>query len=163
MEEANPYAPPKAVVKDVTAMEAAPPLWNPGAAASWSLLFSPIFGSILHMKNWQAMGDEAMAASSRRWAIGSVAFFAIYLLLSMVLPESKAMDTAGRAGGLALLLAWYFSIAKRQSAQVLARYGKTYPRRGWGKPLLLGVLGYVGVIVAAIVVGVAIGITQGAA
>ena len=35
---ANPYAPPKAQVSDVAAEGAAPPIWNPNAAASWSLI-----------------------------------------------------------------------------------------------------------------------------
>ena len=51
----NPYAPPKAEVADVGRTEVAPALWNPNAAASWSLLFSPAFGAFLHMKNWQAL------------------------------------------------------------------------------------------------------------
>jgi hypothetical protein len=48
----NLYAPPKAQVADIVQGEAAPALWNPGAAASWSLLLSPAFGAFLHMKNW---------------------------------------------------------------------------------------------------------------
>jgi hypothetical protein len=36
---ANPYAPPKAQVSD--AAEGKQPIWNPNAAASWRLLFSP--------------------------------------------------------------------------------------------------------------------------
>jgi hypothetical protein len=47
----NLYAPPKAQVADIVQAEAAPALWNPGAAASWSLLLSPAFGAILHPHN----------------------------------------------------------------------------------------------------------------
>ena len=47
----NPYAPPTARVDDVATGDAAPALWNPNAAANWSLLFSPAFGAWLHMKN----------------------------------------------------------------------------------------------------------------
>ena len=55
------YAPPTAHVDDVHAARqsaVAPPLWNPGAAMAWSLLFSPIFGAFVHMKNWQALGPS---------------------------------------------------------------------------------------------------------
>jgi hypothetical protein len=65
MNQDNPYAPPKAAVEDVVTFEPSPALWNPNAAASWSLLFTPIFGSLLHMKNWQAMGNREKAASSK--------------------------------------------------------------------------------------------------
>jgi len=46
MSAVNPYAPPAA---DLEARElgAVPALWNPNAAEAWSLLFTPIFGSIL--------------------------------------------------------------------------------------------------------------------
>ena len=64
MSQENPYAPPTAAVADIGTATAAPrpPLWNPGAAASWSLLLSPVFGAILHMKNWQAMGEQTAGA-----------------------------------------------------------------------------------------------------
>jgi hypothetical protein len=34
---------------------AAPKLWNPEAAGAWSLIFNPMFGSILVLMNWQAL------------------------------------------------------------------------------------------------------------
>ncbi len=135
-EQNNPYAPPQAEVSDVVTLEQAPPLWNPNAAASWSLVFSPIFGAYLHMRNWQALGQADKAATSKNWIIAVIAFFVVSMGLSMALPESKGLDLIGRVGGFALLLGWYYSIGKSQQAYVLARYGKTYPRRGWLLPLL---------------------------
>lgn len=157
MNTENPYAPPQAAVSDVTGRDSAPALWNPNAAASWSLLFSPVFGSILHMKNWQAMGDEARAARSKRWAIGSIAFFVALVVLSVVLPDSQAMDGLSRLAGFALLIAWYYRLGKSQSAYVLARYGRDYPRKGWARPLGIAV----GLFVAFIVVGGLIGFVIG--
>ena len=163
MIENNPYAPPNAVVEDVTPLQSAPPLWNPNAAASWSLLLSPIFGSVLHMKNWNAMGEPTKAAESKRWAIGSVTFFVVFLVASVVLPESKAVDGLGRLAALVLLIAWYYASGKRQNAFVLSRYGKGYPRRGWAKPLSLALLAFAGLIVLAVLVGVVAGILAGTA
>jgi len=142
MSEQNLYAPPQAEVSDVITHEQAPPLWNPNAAASWSLLFSPIFGAYLHMRNWQALGQAEKAASSKKWMYGNIAFFVIVVLLSLVAPQSKALDLLGRGGGIGLLVAWYYSIGKSQQAYVLAHFGKTYTRRGWALPLLaaLGIL-----------------------
>jgi hypothetical protein len=49
------------------------------------------------------------------------------------------------------LLAWYFGSAKPQARLVKERYGEAYARRGWGLPLLLGVLGVLAFFVAAVV------------
>lgn len=165
MTENNPYAPPQAPVEDLVEAvvpQKAPPLWNPGAAASWSLFFSPVFGSLVHMKNWQAMGEPLEAQRSKRWAIGSLAFFFVFTLLSALMPDSKAVDGLGRLAAFVLLVSWYYVMGKRQSAVVLYRYGKHYPRRGWLKPLSLALLGFVGFIVGAVLIGVAIGTLMGA-
>lgn len=160
MSENNPFAPPKAAVDDVRPTEAAPALWNPGAAAGWSLLFSPIFGAYLHARNWEALGQPDKAATSRKWMWGSVVFFVVLLITSFFVPDSKLADALGRVGGLVLLVSWYYNLGKTQRAHVAARFGQDYPRRGWGKPLLaaLGfillfvvVAGFVGVIVGSLV------------
>lgn len=159
----NPYAPPKAVVDDLSSQEPAPSLWNPNAAASWSLLFSPIFGSILHMKNWSAMGQPDKAKSSKNWAIGSTAFFVGLLVVSVALPESKSLDGLSRIASFALLITWYYAIGKSQNAFVLAKYGKGYPRRGWLLPLLIALGVFVVFIIAAAAIGFALGALNGAA
>jgi hypothetical protein len=149
----NRYAPPAAHVEDVqTAVDEAPALWNPGAAAAWSLLFSPVFGALLQMKNWQALGDAQKAATSKTWAGLSLAFMIGLVLLGAFLPESKALDQFSRIAGLAFLLAWYFSHGKLQVAHVKQRFGKTYPRRGWGKPLGYALLVIFGIFAVVFVV-----------
>lgn len=104
--EPNPYAPPRASVADVADGKVAPALWNPNAAASWSLLLSPAFGAILHLKNWQRLGEPGKAATSRIWAIVTVALLAVVIVASVLLPEAKALDAVSRVVGLALLLGW---------------------------------------------------------
>jgi hypothetical protein len=133
----NPYAPPTARVDDVAASSvAAPALWNPGAAASWSLLLSPAFGAWLHMKNWQALGEPQKASAAKLWVIASLVLIVALSLAAGLMPESKPLDAASRGFGLALLLAWYFSSGRAQATFVTQRFGKNYPRRGWGRPLL---------------------------
>jgi protein-S-isoprenylcysteine O-methyltransferase Ste14 len=87
----NLYAPPKAPVADVVQAEAAPALWNPGAAASWSLLFSPAFGAFLHMKNWEALGQPDKAAAARKWAVIYIVTIVGLSVVSAFLPSNKAM------------------------------------------------------------------------
>lgn len=148
----NPYAPPKAPVEDRHQADHAPALWNPNAAAGWSLLFSPIFGAALHMLNWQALGEPQKAAESKMWLYTCIGFFVLLMIASALLPESKLMDAASRAGGFALLLAWYFQNARPQARYVAERFGTTYPRRGWGKPILYTFLVLFGLFVVMFVI-----------
>lgn len=151
MPEHNPYAPPVAEVADITTTEAAPALWNPGAASSWSLLFSPIFGAYLHMRNWQALGQPEKAAQSKNWVIGLVAVFTVVVLAPLIIKGVAILDVLGRFGGFAMLITWYYSIGKSQQTYVFGRFGKAYPRRGWGVPLLAA-LGLFAAFIAVVVV-----------
>ena len=161
MSQDNPYAAPLAPVADVSMQDVAPALWNPGAAASWSLLFTPVFGTILHMKNWQALGEPAKADTARSWMIANVAFILIVLAVAFIMPESRPVDAMSRLGGLVMLLAWYYASGKAQMAYVNKRFGKSYPKRGWGKPLMFAVLGTITFVFLAVVVGMVIGIATG--
>jgi hypothetical protein len=152
MSQQNPYAPPKAQVEDVVSGENAPALWNPNAAASWSLLFSPIFGAYLHMRNWQGLGQAEKAANSKIWMIVSIVFFVLTAISSFLFPDSKEIDLIARLGGLALLLAWYYGIGKSQQAFVVERFGKNYPRRGWLEPLGVAVGVVLGIFVLVFIV-----------
>jgi hypothetical protein len=156
----NPYAPPKSELAEPNASttpRTAPALWNPGAAAGWSLLFSPIFGSLVHMKNWQALGDAGRAAQSKNWAIGSLVALLLSLVVAFVLPESPAVDLLMRAVGFGVLVAWYYSAGKEQVMHVKGAFGTTYPRRGWAQPLLLAV-GAVVVLMAGVVLLAVLGV-----
>ncbi len=140
MSEHNPYAAPKAVVADVLEIEAAPALWNPTAAGAWSLLFTPIFGAFLHMQNWKALGQPDKAATSKQWIFGSIAFIVATTLLSLFMaPSSKTLENISNFSGLILLVVWYYAIGKSQQNHVAARFGKTYPRRGWAIPILTAI------------------------
>jgi hypothetical protein len=162
MSDANPYAPPEAKVADPGLQgEAAPPLWNPGPATAWSLLFTPVFGAILQMKNWQALGEPAKAARSRAWAIGSVVFTLAVGVGAAVLPVTPAIDRTLNFSGLVLLLVWYFADGREQIGHVSRRFGKSYPRRGWAIPLLIALGIFAAYLVAVTAVSVAMLAAQG--
>jgi len=130
------YAPPKAEVEGASLdAGAAPALWNPNAAANWSLLFSPIFGTWLHMLNWRALGETKRAESAKTWLMVTT------LLLVGLTLGGALMPLSGLIGlrpfvSFALLVAWYFGSARPQAKWVGERYGGRYPRRGWTQPLL---------------------------
>jgi len=147
----NPFAPPKAKLSDV--VEESPPLWNPNAAANWSLLFSPVFGAILHMKNWQALGESGKASSAKRWALLSLLALIVFGIAPILFPSNRNMGGLSRTAGFALLIGWYVSSARAQAVYVKARFGAQYPRRGWMKPLLLALLALVGFFLAMGVIG----------
>jgi hypothetical protein len=147
----NPYAPPTAHVEDVHDGGVAPPLWNPNGAACWSLLFSPAFGAWLHMRNWQALGEPGKAATSKTWLIATLALLLLLSLVSVLAPDSKVLGGASRSANLILLLAWYFGSGRAQARYVKERFGTSYPRKGWSKPLLIA-LGVVFTLVAVLLV-----------
>lgn len=135
----NPYAAPSAPL-DTMYEEEAPPLWNPNAAANWSLLFSPAFGAILHMKNWEALGETGKARNAMIWAIVSVLMMIVFGVLPVVSAGRGAVDTSGVRGIMFLLLiGWYFISARAQARLVKDRYGDSYPRRGWLLPIVVGI------------------------
>ncbi len=152
----NLYAPPKAQVADIIQREAAPALWNPGAAASWSVLLSPAFGAFLHMKNWEALGESDKAAASRKWMAIYIVTVLGFSVAAAAMPNNKAIPGILRLCGFVLLLSWYYASGKPQLDFVKSRYGKQYPRKGWAQPLLIAV----GVIIGFVFV---VGAVTGAA
>jgi len=137
----NPYAPPTAVVADVQQNESAPAIWNPNAAANWSLVFSPAFGAFLHMLNWRALGELQREATARLWFIAALCMLALYLVL-----------------GFGFLLVWYFSAARGQAKFVKEKLGKSYQRKGWPKPLLIALAAFAGYILVAFLIGLVLGL-----
>jgi hypothetical protein len=135
----NLYAPPKSEVADVAQGEAAPALWNPGAAASWSVLLSPAFGAFLHMKNWKALGEPDKAAAAKKWVVIYIVTAVGLTVASVFLPYNRAIPSIFRLSAFALLLGWYFASGKPQINFVKSRYGKVYPRKHWGQPILIAI------------------------
>jgi hypothetical protein len=156
----NPYAPPKAAVADIETLEESPPLWNPNAACLWSLFLSPAFGAFLQMKNWQALGEKDKAAVSRFWVIAVAVLMLVMPVIGVLVPG--LLGRGGNLWGIVPLIAWYGGSGRQQVAYVKHRFGKQYPRRGWGKPLGYAVLVLVGYVVVAGVIGAIVGTIGGA-
>ena len=105
-------------------------IWNPNAAANWSLLFSPVFGAWLHAKNWSVLGYEEKAKQSMYWVYGGIAV----LILAILMPEK-----IGRAMGIGYLFGWYFSSAKHQVKHVKEKLNNTYQKKGWTMPICIAI------------------------
>ena len=131
---------------------ARPRLWNPNAAANWSLLFTPIFGAYLHAANWRALGKPERAKVNVAWVLAGVFFLAVNFA-ALLVPESAMTAQVLRFGGVGLLVSWYFGQGRPQAKYVRETYGRDYDRRGWGVPLLCavaGTLAYLGAVVGAV-------------
>ena len=108
-----------------------PALWNPNAAAGWSLLFTPAFGAFLHSRNADAMGRHSEAKANKFWFYFIIAYFGFTLIPIPFVPELFFRVTR-----LGLLLGWYFDLGKDQIKYVNLTWGNGYERKPWTKPLV---------------------------
>jgi heme/copper-type cytochrome/quinol oxidase subunit 2 len=120
----------------------APALWNPEAAGGWSLIFTPIFGAILVLKNWQALGAKEKIRGAQLWLIASIIMVVVQILVSIPLL-------------FVYLVIWYFASAKSQAKYVSEKWGKEYPRKSWLWPLLIGFGTVIAIFVFIFVIGLA--------
>jgi hypothetical protein len=150
--ETDTQAPPK--------IETAPALWNPNAAACWSLLFSPAFGAFLHARNAEALGRTEEAKANRVWFYASLAYLGI-VLVSIFIPQIP--DAVFMLVSMVMLLGWYFTLGKQQIRAVKATLPGGYERNPWTKPLLIAFGCLIGFSALEILLGFAaksIGIDQ---
>lgn len=138
-------------------------IWNPNAAANWSLIFTPAFGAYLQMLNWRALGEPEKAASSQNWFYVGLGMLLVYVLMAVFMSDPKAADGATRGLSILFLLVWYFSSGRAQGKYVKEKFGKTYAKKPWGRALLIGVGAIVGYVIVAMVVGFVVGVVVGVA
>lgn len=133
---------------NISSQVAAPALWNPEAAGAWSLIFNPVFGSILVLMNWQRLGVQDKIRNAQIWLGVSI----LMLIAFFFVPSGlRALVTIG------YLLIWYFAAAKPQARYIQERWGKAYPRRSWLWPLLIAF----GVVAALFCLALVLGMAQG--
>ena len=130
----NPYDPNHTAATQTATKQQ---LWNPSAAANWSLVLSPAFGAYLHALNWNTLNDSKRAKANMAWVWITVAFL-LFNGLTIFFPISPMVDFVMRIASLGILIAWYFGYAKPQIKYVKETFGKDYGRKPWGLPLLLG-------------------------
>lgn len=135
-------------------------IWNPNAAANWSLIFSPAFGAYLQMLNWRALGESEKAASSQNWFYVGLGMLVVYVLMDVFISDQKAADGAARGLGFLFLLVWYFSSGRAQGKYVKEKFGKTYAKKPWGRALLIGVGAIVGYFIVFVVIGLVLGVAS---
>lgn len=115
-------------------------LWNPSAAATWSLVFTPAFGAFIHMHNWHALGQPQQAAAARRWFYASLALLALQICTRALNERLGSEPMLLHPLGLLFLLVWYFAAARQQAQLVKARFGPGYARKRWDSVLVAAVM-----------------------
>jgi hypothetical protein len=123
-------------------------IWNPNAAASWSIIFTPVFGSYLHMLNWRTLIEPAKASSAQSWFYASLLMMFIYASIGMFMS-----DLRGWACCLSFLylITWYLAAGRSQSKYVKAKFGTSYQKKPWGQTLLIAVGALIGYTVVGVV------------
>lgn len=126
-------------------------IWNPYATANWSIVFTPAFGSYLQMRNWKTLGEHDKAASAENWFNISLGMLLAYVLIAWIMARSAVEGIENAVSGLALLFlfAWYFSSGINQCKYVKEKFGTSYARKAWGKPLFLSTAALIGYWIVA--------------
>jgi hypothetical protein len=120
-------------------------LWNPNAAALWSLLFSPAFGAFLHARNAESMNRTGEAKANMIWFYITIAYY-IFGVVSEFFPPIP--DAVFQIAILGLIFGWFFSIGRKQIQHVENTYQNNYQRKSWAKPMLIAIGCYIGFIFA---------------
>ena len=123
--------------------DSTPELWNPNAAACWSLMFSPAFGAFLHARNAERLGRKGEAKANWVWFYASLIYIC-FVLVSIFIPAIP--DSAFRGIAIGILLGWYFSLGKTQIQYVKNTFQNNYRRKSWSKPLLIAFGSLLGVV-----------------
>lgn len=95
-------------------------LWNPDAAGAWSLLFTPVFGTILVRKNWIALGETDKAKTASNWLFVSILFAILSMLVGLL--------------GFIYIIVWYFAFQKRQTQFIKTNF-ISYKKKPWLVPI----------------------------
>jgi hypothetical protein len=127
---------PAATAGAETPTAATPPLWNPNAAANWSLVFTPIFGAILLSKNWTALRELKRSKGTIAWSI----ITPLVVIAIAILGGARARGIVSVVQGFlyfSYIVLWYYVSVRPQAKYVKVKCGNDYPRKRWGIPLII--------------------------
>ena len=110
-------------------------LWNPRAAADWSILLTPVFGAWLQARNWKNLNEPGKATKSMNWVNVGIVIL-IIAMLAKVFAHSGYFRLASLFYFLIFLPLWYLISAKKQIKYIRVRKIE-YAKKSWIKPLLI--------------------------
>lgn len=127
-------------------------LWNPRAAACWSILFSPAFGAYLNMLNWESLGEAGKAAESRTWFRMFCVLLALNLIIGAFAVSHGLKNPVPNFLGLALTTVWYLRSGRAQEKYVEEAHRDNYSRKGWARPVVVAIAAALAYFVLAVVI-----------
>lgn len=114
-----------------------PEIWNPTAAILWGIwAFTPIFGTFVVMKNWEALGCQRKAQQTLYWLVGFVAFYFVDIFVY----PSASYEIITTMALWSACATWVLFDSAQQVYYVKTHYGSTYRRKSWWPILALGLL-----------------------
>ena len=146
---------PPAKEGDFSAKQAAsaPVLWNPMAAAYWSLLFSPAFGAFLHAKNAESLGRAKEAKTNMVWFYISLVYLGFTFASGFIFPTIP--DSVFRFPALIFYCCWFY-VGEKQVKYVKATWRKDYHKKSWAVPLSVAFGCWIVIIAVFIIVSAVI-------
>lgn len=118
-----------------------PGLWNPNAAANWSLVFTPIFGATILALNSKLLGDRRSYVHHCYWLVANSIAYAMAMAFSIQASLVDRESFVPLAIYLGSLLLWYFAACRPEVSRVKDYYRSGTTRRGWLIPIIVGVGG----------------------
>jgi len=115
-------------------------LWNPDLAAALSVVFTPVFGAVIHALNWSRLRQDARARAGWTWAftLGAVTVAALgYTALAKRDVKAVALLQLVMA---VCLVWWYFGAARAQAKFVVDELKGDYSRASWFTPVWLAAI-----------------------
>lgn len=107
-----------------------PAIWNPNAAANWSILLTPAFGSLIQAKNWKTLNQPGKSTGSMVWFFLTL----VVVFASLFIPNQYAMGVA-----FWYLIIWYVFAGRKQAKFVKKEFGNDYQKKSWVKPILIAI------------------------
>jgi uncharacterized membrane protein YidH (DUF202 family) len=126
---------------EIAARDEAFALWNPTAAALWSLLLSAGLGAWLLARNWERLGHPGKARQARGWFFLVIGFNLANL--GLVLAGARFEWEFNAMPGwisLAIFGLWCCLSAYPQIKYADEHIGEGNPRRSWAAPLVIAVV-----------------------
>ena len=118
-------------------------IWNPWAALALSLIFTPVFGAMLHGTDLRHIGDRDAAATAWCWERGSMWLLAIAAVLQPIAAHRAGWGLLLFVTDMVLLVAWAACCGVRHAMRIseAEKLSKRLVRVPFSRAISLGLLG----------------------
>ena len=127
--------------QDINPPQEQPWLWNPDVAALLSMLvFTGLFGSLIHAANWKRMGRVEHMWRSIGWGIGLIVVWMGVLLYGHFNLDIEFTFKWLMAVNFIHVAMWYFASGRVQSKVLAYEMNNQYRHESWIIPAVLAVM-----------------------